>query len=364
MSVRVADVVDAIHDAFPAEWAESWDRVGLLAGDPAAEVSKVLVSLDPTPAALERARQAGARALVTHHPVFLEPPATLTPRGAGVAFAALDAGIALIAAHTNLDRAPRAAAALPHLLGLDPGRPLEDAHLPMSMITVFVPGEAEHAVTEAMALAGAGRIGEYRGCSFAASGTGAFTPADDASPHSGAPGEASSARELRLEMVAPPACAGAVVRAARDAHPYEEPLITVTPVTIARGNARMGRISTLREPTSLATFVDHVSDVFRITPRVWGDPGARLASVATATGSAGSLVPAALEAAVDVLVAGEVRYHDAQTAAAAGLCVVEIGHDVSEWPLVPVLASALSGAPDLSAVTVLVDPPAAGWWTP
>lgn len=364
MSIRVADVVDAIHDAFPAEWAESWDRVGLLAGDPAAEVSKVLVSLDPTHAALERAQLAGAQALVTHHPAFLEPPASLTPRGAGVTFAALDAGIALIAAHTNLDRAPHAASALPHLLGLDPGYPLEDAHLPMSMITVFVPESEEHAVAEAMTLAGAGRIGEYRGCSFVAPGTGTFTPAEDSSPCAGVPGEASSAAELRLEMVAPPNRVGAVVGAARDAHPYEEPLITVTAVTIARGNARMGRVSTLAEPMPLTVFVGHVSDVFGITPRVWGDREARLATVATATGSAGSLIPAVLDADVDVLVAGEVRYHDAQTAAAAGLCVVEIGHDVSEWPLVPVLASALSGAPELSAVGVLVDPPAAGWWTP
>lgn len=364
MSTSVAGVVEAIHAAFPPEWAELWDRVGLIAGDPDAPVSRVLVSLDPTRDALKRARKAGAQVLVTHHPPFLEPPAHLTPAAAGVSFEALSAGIALVAAHTNLDRAPDGATALPRVLGLDPGRPLEDALLPMSLVTVFVPSSHERAVADAMARAGAGRIGDYRGCSFATPGTGTFTPSGETAPYTGVVESMSSAEESRLEMVAPRQLAGAAVSAARENHPYEEPLITVAEVTIARGDARMGRVCELPEPVSLAAFVSRVSDLFGVTPRIWGSEDVTVATVATATGSAGSLVPAALRAGVDVLVAGEVRYHDAQAAAAGGLCIVEIGHDVSEWPLVPVLAEAVALAPGLDAGSVLVDPPVVGWWTP
>lgn len=364
MSIRVADIVDAVNDAFPPEWAEPWDRIGLIAGDSEAPVSRVLVSLDPTHETLERARRAGAQVLVTHHPPFLEPLQHLTPHGAGVSFAAVNAGIALVAAHTNLDRSPAGASALPHLLGLDPGRPLEDAHLPMSIVTVFVPEPHERTVADAMAAAGAGRIGEYRGCSFAGPGTGTFTPSVHASPYSGVTGSSSSADESRLEMVAPRERVAAVVSAARQSHPYEEPLITVAEVSIARGDARMGRVSQLSEPVTLALFAKRVSAVFGVTPRVWGSHDASVGTVATATGSAGSLVPSALRAAADVLMAGEVRYHDAQAAAAAGLCIVEIGHDVSEWPLVPVLADAVARVPGLNAESILVDPPAAGWWIP
>jgi dinuclear metal center YbgI/SA1388 family protein len=364
MSTTVANVVEAVHAAFPPEWAESWDRVGLIAGDPEAPVSRALVSLDPTIEAVERARQAGAQVLVTHHPAYLEPPERLTPSAAGAAFFALNARIALVAAHTNLDRAPDGAAALPRMLGLEPGRPLEDPAMPISLVTVFVPTADERMVAEAMARAGAGRIGDYTRCSFSAPGIGTFIPGADATPYRGAVGNESSAEELRLEMVAAPQHAHAVVAAARESHPYEEPLITVTSVTIARGDARMGRVSRLPESLPLRRFVSLVSDVFGITPRVWGGEDVPITTVATATGSAGALVPAALRSGVDVLLAGEVRYHDAQAAAAGGLCVVEIGHDVSEWPLVPVLAEAVANAAGLDAGSVLVDPPAVGWWTP
>jgi dinuclear metal center YbgI/SA1388 family protein len=364
VSIRVADIVGAIHDAFPPEWAETWDRVGLIAGDPDAPVSRVLVSLDPSLQALQRALRTGAQVLVTHHPPFLEAVPSLTPRGSGVAFAAVRDGVALVAAHTNLDRAPAGAAALPAMLGLDHGAPLEDAHLEVSMVTVYVPGAHERAVAEAMAAAGAGRIGEYRGCSFVAPGTGTFTAPEDSAPCVGAAGSTSSAEELRLEMVAPQGRAGAVVAAARRSHPYEEPLITVTELSIARGDARMGRVSALTESMTLSELAGRVSGLFGITPRVWGPREASVRLVATAAGSAGSLVPAAVSAGADVLVAGEVRYHDAQAAAAAGLCVIEIGHDVSEWPLVRVLADAVARVPGLNAESIIIDPPDASWWTP
>jgi len=106
------------------------------------------------------------------------------------------------------------------------------------------------------------------------------------------------------------------------------------------------------------------ASAFSITPRVWGDRAATLARIVTATGSAGSLIPAALTAGADALVAGEVRYHDALDAAEAGLAIVEIGHDVSEWPLVSLLEDAVRGVEGLPASHVKVLPARPGWWTP
>ena len=364
MSARVADVVAAVHDAFPPDWAEPWDAVGLLAGDPEAEVSRVLVSLDPTANTLDRAVREDAQVLVTHHPAYIEPARRLTPEAAGVAFAAVAANVALIAAHTNLDRAPRGAAALAEKLGISPGEPLEDARLSVALFTVFVPPENEQTVADAMASAGAGRIGQYRDCSFAAAGTGRFTPGPSARPAVGSPGQPASSAEVRLEMVAPPARAAGVAAAARASHPYEEPLIVVEEGTILRGDARMGRVGALDAPVALGRFAHTVGGLFEVAPRVWGPADARISNVATATGSAGSLVPSALRAGADVLVAGEVRYHDAQAACESGLAVIEIGHDVSEWPLVPVLADAVRMTVGLDPASVILDEPRTAWWTP
>jgi len=140
IQVRVGDIERAVARDFPVEWAEEWDRVGLLAGDPDAEVTGVVLALDPTRAAIASAASLGANVVVTHHPAFLKMPEWLTPgRGsAGVLFSALSSGIALLNAHTNLDRAPSAGRLLPAALGLEPIRPIERALMPLALVTVFV----------------------------------------------------------------------------------------------------------------------------------------------------------------------------------------------------------------------------------
>lgn len=111
---------------FPRSDAEEWDRTGLLVGDPAALVTGVAVALDPTASSIESARKAGANVLLTHHPVFLDPPAVFSPSTAlasipGVnVYNAIAGGVALMNFHTALDVSAEAAGVLPGMLGFDP----------------------------------------------------------------------------------------------------------------------------------------------------------------------------------------------------------------------------------------------------
>ena len=125
--ITVAGLCAHLDATIPFAWAAPWDRVGLLVGNGEVAVTRVLVSLDPTPDALDRAEHAGANVLVTHHPAFLDPLDSVVAAAgaAGVAYEAARRGIALIACHTNLDRAPGGADALPTVLGLEIVGPLE-----------------------------------------------------------------------------------------------------------------------------------------------------------------------------------------------------------------------------------------------
>lgn len=362
----VSDVLAAVAAAFPPAWAEPWDRPGLSCGDASAQVTGVLVTLDPTRAEIARAASLGANLIVSHHPAFIEAPDRVVsgPGPGGVLFDALSAGIALAAAHTNLDRAPDGAAALPALLRLPPGEAIESSMQPVAVVTTFAPTTDAPMVRIAMAAAGAGRIGEYSECAFSAPGTGTYLTPLDGHPYQGLAGMRQSAAEERIEMVCGPSDVAAVVAAARRAVPYEEPLIAVTDARIARGAARMGRISTLDSPTLLGELVSHIAETLRTTPRVWGDRAQPVLRVATATGSAGSLLPDCLRLDADVLIAGEVRYHDALSAMESGLSIIELGHDVSEWPLVPVLGKAVSNTPGLDERLVHIATPLHAWWTP
>jgi dinuclear metal center YbgI/SA1388 family protein len=107
MSETVGAWIDLLHALYPPSDAADWDHPGLQVGDPADEVRRVLVSLDVTSAVLAEAAAAPATLLIAHHPLLMEPLRALTPRTAAGALAlrAARSGVAVAAAHTNLDAA-------------------------------------------------------------------------------------------------------------------------------------------------------------------------------------------------------------------------------------------------------------------
>ena len=130
----VGDVMALMEAWYPAAWAQSWDRVGLIVGDPAAPVRSILLALDPTAAIAEQA-VAGPSGdgqpydmVITHHPLLLRGASFLPvtdPKG-GVVTTLIRSGIALFNAHTNADVAcDGVATALADLIGLRDTAPLE-----------------------------------------------------------------------------------------------------------------------------------------------------------------------------------------------------------------------------------------------
>lgn len=101
--MRIWEIVALLEEKAPVAAAEEWDNPGLLIGSGDADVDRVLVALDATPAALSEARRIGAQLLVTHHPVIFRPLRALD--AASVPYQAAAAGIAVLSAHTNLDKA-------------------------------------------------------------------------------------------------------------------------------------------------------------------------------------------------------------------------------------------------------------------
>ncbi|HEX6680058.1 MAG TPA: hypothetical protein VF063_05380 [Gaiellaceae bacterium] len=97
-------------------------------------------------------------------------------------------------------------------------------------LVVFVPAEALDAVRDAIFAAGAGRIGEYERCSWYTEGTGTFFGGEATNPALGERGREEHVPELRLETVYPVDREEEVVRALREAHPYEEPAFDLYPL--------------------------------------------------------------------------------------------------------------------------------------
>lgn len=126
----VADVVGLVHDRYPPRTAESWDAVGLSAGDPDAEVRRILLAVDPVAETVAEAVDWGAQLMITHHPLLLRGVHTVaasTLKG-GLVHTLITKGVALLTAHTNADVArPGVSDALAARFGLRDTRPLVPA---------------------------------------------------------------------------------------------------------------------------------------------------------------------------------------------------------------------------------------------
>lgn len=105
--VKCQAVMQAMERIAPRRLAEEWDNPGLLVGSPADEVRRILVALDVREETIDRAIKDGCDMIVSHHPlIFRGLKAVRTDEATGHKIARLlRHGIAVFAAHTNLDSA-------------------------------------------------------------------------------------------------------------------------------------------------------------------------------------------------------------------------------------------------------------------
>ncbi|MCQ9170638.1 Nif3-like dinuclear metal center hexameric protein [Corynebacterium amycolatum] len=342
--VTVADVRAAMDAAYPPALAESWDKVGLICGDPQDEVRRIALALDCTDEVADRAIASGAQMLVVHHPLLLRgvnSVAADTPKGR-ILHKLIRAGVALFAAHTNADSArPGVNDQLATVLGVEPGAPLAPQPAPgLDTWTVKVPADHVDKVAEAMFEAGAGTIGDYDSCAFRINGHGQFRPLSGANPFIGAEGEIEYVEEVRLEMVAPRSVRLAIVKALLAAHPYEEPAFDIVDNQATGLDPQqavgIGRVGTLDTPMPFKDFVARVAE--RLPATAWGvrgagDPERMIRTVAVASGSGDSFLDTVAKMGVDAFVTSDLRHHPVdETLRTADFCVVDTAHWASEFP--------------------------------
>lgn len=371
--MTVQSLVDAVGAAAPWGQAAEWDQVGLLVGDGAAEVTGVLVALDATVATVDEATRRGCNVLLTHHPLLFKPVARVTDRDpvGSLVLRMARAGVAHVAAHTNLDASDAGVSvALARQLGLAGVRVLSPTRDAAHALVTYVPREAAEAVRDALAGAGAGRIGAYAACSFSSDGTGRFTPEAGATPAVGHVGDAEEADEVRIEAVVSRWALDAAVAAVRAAHPYETPVVTTHAVAGVSLREGYGAVGELPEALALPDFLDHVGRALGVPAlRHTADPARPVRRVAVCGGSGLSFLRDALASGADAYVTADITYH--RWAEALGpdgahrIALVDAGHYETErvaeslladtvrdaFPDVPVLRT--DGRSDVSRVHIV-----------
>ena len=98
---------------------------------------------------------------------------------------------------------------------------------PIYKIEFYVPPSHLEQVKEALFAAGAGRVGEYEHCAWQTLGKGQYRPLAGSRPFAGETGKVETVDEYKVELVCEADCLEAVLKAFKQAHPYEEPAHSV-----------------------------------------------------------------------------------------------------------------------------------------
>ncbi len=350
VTMRMADLAGLLNRCYPPDLAEEWDNVGLQVGDSAQEITAVMVALDPGMTAVKQALAHQCQALITHHPLLFKGLKKISPgdETGRIIYTAIKADLAIFSCHTNLDSAANGLndwlAARLALCDCKPLQPPQGGDL--LKLVVYVPRAHEEAVARAVWAAGAGCIGAYDHCSFRAAGIGTFRPGRGSAPFIGRVGSDERVDEVRFETVVSRAACARVVARMLKAHPYEEVAYDLIPLANRRDDVGLGRIGTLEHPLGLEQFAERCKNALDCAAlRLVAAPGRQqIKKVAVCGGSGAALVHAAARQGADVLVTGDMKYHEALTAQALGVSVIDAGHFATERLMAQELAARLRAA--------------------
>lgn len=338
MKPRVKDITDLLEKHFPLSLAEEWDNSGLQVGSLNQTVSRIAVAVELDHKVLTEAQQAQADLIITHHPLIFKPlkrVAVDSPAGRLIS-QLIKSDISLYAAHTNLDSGERGLnQLLAERLGFTDIQPLRLRSAShgeeLFKIVVFVPEADLERVRTAMTQAGAGFIGRYSECTFTSRGAGTFLPQEGTHPYIGRPGFREEVDEYRLETICPGSILKAVVAEMLKAHPYEEVAYDIYRLENEGKTFSPGRRGSLKEPVTLRELAELVRSKMQLsTIRVVGDVDKRVQRVAVVSGSGASFINELAGQNIDVLITGDLKYHEARDAAAVGMAVIDATHQATE----------------------------------
>ncbi len=329
----IEEVVHYLNERIPPAYAEDFDNVGLLLGDPKQQVSGVLITLDTLEAVVEEAITKNCNLIVSFHPIIFSRLKTITGKTyvERVVQKALRHGIGIYATHTALDNHRHGVSnRICEQLGLMNRSILIPKRDTIKKLITFVPMEQADTVREALFNAGAGNIGNYDHCSFNISGTGSFKANEEADPVIGEKGKEHREREIQIGVTYAAHRESEVLKVLMQTHPYEEVAYEITGLHNVNQHIGMGMIGELPSEMNEADFLSFVKERMQ-TPVIRHSKLLQrpIKRVAVLGGSGSFAISNVVRAKADIFITADLKYHDFFKAEGR-LILADIGHYESE----------------------------------
>ncbi len=331
--MKVKDITNHLETIAPKAYQESYDNSGLLTGDPAQEVTGVLVTLDCIEEVVDEAIAKKSNLIIAHHPIIFKGLKKITGSNyvERTILKAIRNNIAIYAIHTNLDNVHTGVnKKIAQKIGLKNLKILAPKHDTLTKLVTFIPKDHTDTVLQALYKAGAGQIGDYKNCSFQTEGIGTFMPTGDADPTIGILNEQEKVTEDRAELIFATHLEHKIISTLKASHPYEEVAYYLNRLANVNQEVGSGMVGELEQPLEPIEFLKRLKSSMNLTAiRHTRLLDQKVNKVAVCGGSGSFLLPQAIRSGADFFVTADFKYHEFFDAEGK-ITIADIGHYESE----------------------------------
>lgn len=329
--MKLNDLIKKIENKYPLNLAYDWDNVGLIVGDFDSDIKKVLVTLEANEKVINEAIENNVDLIVTHHPFIFKKMKKINTRDlkGKLIHKLIKNNINLYSMHTNFDIAYDGLNDyFMEVMGFENTKILDVTNSEtLYKLAVYVPETHENILREALGEAGAGYIGNYSNCTFNISGIGTFKPEENTNPFIGTIGEIEKVNEVKIETIVQQSILNKTIDKMIKAHPYEEVAYDIYKLENKGQSVGLGRYVTLDSETDLQSLCEKIKLKLNMDHiRVVGELNRKIKKVAVVTGAGSDMVGLAKSKKCDVIITGDVKYHEAQDALDMDMTIVDCGH--------------------------------------
>jgi len=333
------DLALCLDRIFNRHIALDWDKTGLQIGDGQKDIKKILVTLDITGDEADEAVTTNSDLIISHHPLIFNPLDTIlsSKNTEKEILKLIKNEIAVYAAHTNYDKmAGGLNDFVAASLGLIKIEPIEEEYEQWYKFVVFVPEEAAGNIRDVICRYGGGKWQNYSCCTFNIEGKGTFIPHQGSKPYTGKAGKMNFVDEVRIECIVNEMDLGKLVDAVVKAHPYEEVAYDVYKIENKFKASGLGRLGEFKNPQTFKSFSEKIKQVLGIEVFRWmyekdvKVDDKKIEKAALVCGSANSLTGRLAEIDCDLVIVGEISYHNALRIIESRKILVAVGHGSSE----------------------------------
>lgn len=343
--MKIQDIILLLEKIAHPSLQESYDNAGLLTGNASWDCKGIITCLDATEEVVLEAISKNCNLVIAHHPIIFKGLKKINGKNyvERTIITAIKNDIAIYAIHTNLDNVIDGVnGKIADKIGLVNRSILSPKENLLQKLAVFVPPAYKQALLDALFTAGAGDIGHYSECSFVSPGTGSFKAGEGTNPFVGNPGERHYENEEKVEVVFPVWLQPNVLRAMKNAHPYEEVAHDIFAMQNSHQYAGSGILGELTAEMDENAFLGLLKTRFGLSViRHTSLTGKPVKKVAVCGGSGSFLTGTAIASGADVYITGDIKYHEFFDADGK-LLLADIGHYESEQFTIDLLFDILS----------------------